>query len=513
MAHHKRDRSKRLQAAQQGTASLQGAKVAENLQLSRYTNPNTGHGSAAEDANALHDLLRGRPVELTGRSNVKDGPDRIVHGKVMIQTKYYQTARESVNAAFDGKTGLYRYKNQVLEVPKDQYFEALELMRQKIKEGRVPGVVNPEEAEKLVKAGSVTYRQARNIAKAGNIDSLWFDVKTQSVTAAYAFGITFAVQYATSRWNGLDHKDALTLSLTAAAGTGTIALGAGVLTQQLLRTAMGQSFTSSVARQVVDGLYATEVGKETVHRLASVMFGKNVTGEAAKNAVTKLLGTNLVISAVSIAAVSLPDLYRALVSKTISWQQFGKNFGVNAAGVGGGTVGALIGGVVGTLVVPGAGTAAGVKIGAAAGGIGGGVLTAWGAKKLLDPVVKDDAEKMVALAQEAVSELAFDYMVTEEEFTAKIAPRLAETITSKWLKAMYQAGSRSKEQDQTRYEFAYRELEPLFAEVISQRSPVHLPAERLVRREMRKISWRLLIEYLRAKLAFWFRRKWELVQE
>ena len=139
VAHHKRDRSKRLQAAQQGTASLQGAKVAENLQLSRYTNPNTGHGSAAEDANALHDLLRGRPVELTGRSNVKDGPDRIVHGKVMIQTKYYQTARESVNAAFDGKTGLYRYKNQVLEVPKDQYSEALELMRQKIKEGRVPG--------------------------------------------------------------------------------------------------------------------------------------------------------------------------------------------------------------------------------------------------------------------------------------------------------------------------------------------------------------------------------------
>jgi len=158
VAHHKRDRSKRLQAAQQGTASLQGAKVAENLQLSRYTNPNTGHGSAAEDANALHDLLRGRPVELTGRSNVKDGPDRIVHGKVMIQTKYYQTARESVNAAFDGKTGLYRYKNQVLEVPKDQYSEVLELMRQKIKEGRVPGVVNPEEAEKLVKAGSVTYR-------------------------------------------------------------------------------------------------------------------------------------------------------------------------------------------------------------------------------------------------------------------------------------------------------------------------------------------------------------------
>ena len=133
MARHKRDRSKRLQAAQQGTASLQGAKVAETLQLSRYTNPNTGHGSAADESNALNDLQRGRTFELTGRSNEKDGPDRKVNGKVMIQTKYYQTARESVNAAFDGKTELYRYKNQVLEVPKDQYSEALELMRQKNK--------------------------------------------------------------------------------------------------------------------------------------------------------------------------------------------------------------------------------------------------------------------------------------------------------------------------------------------------------------------------------------------
>jgi len=521
MAARRRNRSNRLVSAQQGTALLQGAQVTESLQWRKYSNPRAGHGSAAEDANALADLLRRRHVELSGRSNIKDGPDRIVDGKVMIQTKYFQTAQESVNAAFDGKTGLYRYRNQVLEVPKDQYAEALEVMKQKIREGRVPGVSNPEDAEKLVKPGSVTYRQARNIAQAGNIDSLWFDIKTQSVTAAYAFGISFAIHYANCRWNGLDSKDSLKLSLTAGLGTGSLALGAGVLTQQWLRTAAGRSFaafTTSVSKRVVDQLYTTKGGQAVIHRLASIMLGKNLTGAAAKNAVARLLRTNLVVCTVSTAAVSLPDLYRALVSRTISWQQFGKNLSVNAAGVGGGTagtwggtlVGGTIGSALGTMVAPGPGTAAGAKIGgtvgAVVGGLGGGLGSAWGAKKLLDLIVKDDAEQMFGLAQKAAADLAFDYMVTEEEFAERIAPRIAETITIKWLRSMYQAGSRSTDPDRARYAFAYEELEPIFAEAISQRPAVILPQERLVRREMRRTSWLLFGEYLRAKLASWLGR-------
>ena len=68
----------------------------------------------------------------------------------------------------------------LLEAPKDQYEQAVNLMREKIKEGKVAGVTDPEEAQTLVKAGCVTFKQARNIAKAGNIDSLLFDAK-QSV--------------------------------------------------------------------------------------------------------------------------------------------------------------------------------------------------------------------------------------------------------------------------------------------------------------------------------------------
>lgn len=55
----------------------------------------------------------------------------------------------------------------MFEVPKDQYEEDVRLMKEKIKEGKVPGVTNPEDAKKLVKKGLVTYAQAAKIAKAG----------------------------------------------------------------------------------------------------------------------------------------------------------------------------------------------------------------------------------------------------------------------------------------------------------------------------------------------------------
>jgi len=113
---------------------------------------------------------------------------------------------------------------------------------------------------------------------------------------------------------------------------------------------------------------------------------------------------------------------------------------------------------------------------------------------------------MFALAQQAAAELAFDYLVTEEEFAEKISPRLKERITPQWLKSMYRAGSRSEEPEQARYRFAYTELEPFFAEVIRQRPTVDLPQEKLVRREMRRTSWLLLLEYLRAQIGAWLGR-------
>ena len=45
------------------------------------------------------------------------------------------------------------------------------------------GVTDGSEAENLVRKGNVTYAQAKNIAKAGTIDSLKYDAANGVITA------------------------------------------------------------------------------------------------------------------------------------------------------------------------------------------------------------------------------------------------------------------------------------------------------------------------------------------
>ncbi len=70
-----------------------------NSQHDKYHSPQ-GHGFAAEDANALNDMLHGRHVEKVGTSNELNGADRIVDN-VKIQVKYCQDAQSTFEALFD----------------------------------------------------------------------------------------------------------------------------------------------------------------------------------------------------------------------------------------------------------------------------------------------------------------------------------------------------------------------------------------------------------------------------
>lgn len=158
--------------------SIKTVRQMENERL--FSNP-TGHGFAAEQANNLVDRLHGKNATVVGGDNAKNGADRKILNRygspIWIQDKYYSTASNTVNAAFDNETGTYRYidendKPMQLEVPADQYDKAVELMKKKIESGKVKGVTDGSEAENLVRKGNVTYAQAKNIAKAGTIDSL-----------------------------------------------------------------------------------------------------------------------------------------------------------------------------------------------------------------------------------------------------------------------------------------------------------------------------------------------------
>jgi len=495
----KKPNDKQAKSASQGYVSLESTKAIEDLQWTKYANMN-GHGFAAEDANALNEKLRGWKPEKVGISNEKDGPDRIVKGR-MIQTKYYKCASETVEAAFSKETGLYRYNNQIIEVPKDQYDEALQLMAEKIKEGKIPGITDPRDAQKLIKKGDVTYKQAKNIAKAGNIDSLIFDVKSQSVVAFKATGISFIIQYAMCKINGMSNKEALRFTVVSSLKTGAIALGTGVLTQQLLRTSFGRgfaAFATTISKKAIDAAYHTELGKTVVHKMASKLLGKKLAGAAAKNAVEKAARTNIVTVTVIAVVTTVPDFFKAMVRKRISWQQFTKNTTVNMVGLAGG----IVGGAVLGSVVP--------VVGTFIGGLIGGIAGSLGTKKVLDQFIKDDAEKMFEIAQEAIADLAMDYMLSEEEFE-KVVEHIRNKVTPTWLETIYQIGLRSDSDARgARYAFAYQDLEPIFEEIVKSRPRITTPGILAIKLQYFRVSMYLFFQYIKARLARLLRLKSEL---
>ena len=439
----------------------------EQTQISRYSSP-SGHGFAAEDANNLNDKLQGKIAEVIGMSNELNGPDRVVDG-VFLQSKYYQSASQTVAAAFDSNSGNYRYPGQDLEVPADQYEDCVKFMRKRIEQGKVPKIKNPADAKKIVRKGSVTYEQAKNIARAGNIDSLIFDAKTQVVTSLSGFPISFAVTFAHSWWRGESIKDATIAALGCAALNGSTMVLTGVVSAQLLRTGIG-TFGATSVRNGVQAISRTPASKEVIRQIAKVSLGKPVVGAAAVNHVSRLLRTNVITAAVAAVVTSTPDFYRAVFKRSISWQQFGKNTAINATGVATGAAG-WIGGAAGGAVIssafPGPGTVAGGLIGGIVGSLGASIGGTTAAKFLADKFVKDDSERLIELLQQEIEQLASKYMLTEDEFEALLT-KINEEVNPKWLHRMF------KQKDQPI--FLRVEFEHLFKAIVRKRPKVSLPS-------------------------------------
>lgn len=367
--------------ARNASTSMSGystAKVTESIestQWRKYHSPKGGHGFAAEDANALNDYLRGKHVDKTGLDNSLNGADRIVNGQA-IQTKYCASASRSVDAAFDSSTGMYRYGDQVLEVPKDQYAEAVKLMEQKIREGKVPGVTNPADASQLVKCGSVTYDQAVKIAKAGNLDSLKFDVKNNAIACSCVGGLTFAITFLVAKSKGVSNKDALKAAAKGGGATSCMAMATGVASQQILRTEGGRATATVVEKAMKNGIgiaMKTDIGTKVVEKTASAIAKKTVAGIAARNVLTRTMSSNVVTATVAGVVTSVPDTVRVFRGK-ITPKQYCKRLASNGAGIGGGCAGTWGGAAIGTMVCPGIGTAIGGFVGGLCGGIGGSSL-------------------------------------------------------------------------------------------------------------------------------------------
>ena len=457
-------------AASSGVVGLSSAQnamhIESNIQWTKYRAGlygRTGHGFAAEDANNLYDVMRGREVIYSGRDNKGGGADRIVNGE-KIQTKYYQTARGSVMAAFD-KDGKYRYEGQTLEVPKEQYEEAVRVMREEISKGNVPCHTNPDDATKMVKKGYVTYLQSCKIAKAGNIHSLCFDIQSGAVVATTAFGISFAIQSGL----GLLHchskedvdsvvKNAFELGLR----NGTISLTGYVAEMQLLRTTLGRNMDAGISkksRNLISQISKTKKGSEAIGKIASTIHNKPLYGAAARNAATKALRTNIVSNIVMTTVITLPDMYRCFLRKEISCSQFVKNLVVNSSAITGATIGYFIG------------TAIGGNIGGAVVGTIGGIGSSYLSKVIADKISKDDNEKMMLLVKIAMLQLAEDYMLQDEDEFSRCTNIIKDKklLSPQFLRAMYTIGAENSD-DEIRVKLAYTQLEYAYNVVARQRN-------------------------------------------
>ena len=356
------------------SASL-STKATESTQWRKYRNPKSSHGYVAEDANALYDRLHGRKVVKTGESNDPDGPDRIVDG-VRIQTKFCKDAASTIHTSFNKHTGMYRYNGQVLEVPKDQYEEAVKLMAQKISEGKVEGVTDPAQASKMVKASPYTYKQSVSITKAGNLDSIKFDVMNQAGASLKSGAISTVTSFVDAKMRGESTVTALKSSAKQGACTAGKTMVTGVATQQILRTGAGRTVSAAAQKGIgkaIDATMKTQAGRKVIEKTASAIGGKAVSGAAAKQVLSRAGSTNVVTAAVSFVVSAVPDTVR-LCTRKISGKEYAIRTASNGAGLAGGTGGAWAGAAIGTAICPGIGTAVGGFIGSMVGGIGGSTL-------------------------------------------------------------------------------------------------------------------------------------------
>lgn len=150
-------------AAVAAAATINGNGEVFVEQRAAVNNP-AGHGELAEEANNIIDRLQGHQAEILGRDNAKNGADRSVDG-VLIQTKYYKTARGSLEACFDPSSHQYRYLAKdgtpmQLEVPKTSTSRCSAVSRRRLAKVRSPASATPRTPRRSsAKASSHTTRR------------------------------------------------------------------------------------------------------------------------------------------------------------------------------------------------------------------------------------------------------------------------------------------------------------------------------------------------------------------
>ncbi len=404
-------------------------------EVKNLMNGSRGHGYAAEYANNTMDRVLGRDVESAAQNldehgrQVKHGADRLVNG-VEIQTKYYKTASETIGAAFEKKEAIYLRqdgsgKMMQIEVPRDQYQEALEIMQKRIDSGQVPNVSPGESAKNYVRKGFFTYEQSFNVAKSGTIESLGVDAAAGAVCCLQAAGISSVIIFAMAVWRGVSPKDAMKECIhtsLAIMGKGTLIY---TLTMQLSRKEIanvfaGKVFTADGVSQGFKGIDNPiyKLSENVAEKVSS--SGLAATSFGQKLGLDKTSGRQLIGGTVTIAVVFGPDVVRMLRGR-ISTKQLFKNSVIGAAGIAGAAAGQAL------IPIP------------VVGAMVGGAVAGAASKKVMDYFIEDDAKEMFRILKEEFIDQTMLAGLSQEEFDLVVDKTVGSKRISSRLQDMFQS--------------------------------------------------------------------------
>lgn len=436
-------------------------------------NSKHGHGEMAEESLTLLDKIQGKDAEVVGRTNEKNGADRIVNG-VEIQTKYYKTGKRCINACFDKTTGKFRYINSkgepmMVEVPKDKYAEAINEFRNRIVEGKVPGVTNPNDASKYIKKGQLTYKQALKLCRPGTIESLTYDIATGAINCSFTFGISFLATYIFAYSKSENKKEAFNSAFLTAFQVFGLSFFAHILTQQIARTTLTKHlipFSNYIVQQM---------GYKSVQTIVNAirsMAGKSaISGATEMKQLSKILRSNTITTTFTFMVFSIPDTYN-IFRKRISSAQYTKNMlsligtmATASAGTLGTSLAATkIGAMAGTTISPGIGTLIGISGGVAGGLIGGKVI-----KMLGNHIKEDDSIILSRLYNGIVVNMIYEYMLTESEVDMLIEK--FNVIKPKEFKELFAKVQAVDKQEELIENF----IKHYFEEIVKNRTKIPLP--------------------------------------
>lgn len=220
-----------------------------------------------------------------------------------------------------------------LEAPKDQYQQVLRGFEKKISQGKIPGVSDPKDAEKIVRKGKPTYDQAVNLTKPRTVESVAYDAATGAVTCSCAFGLSFLATTFMAYRETRDITGAVQAGIAAGVQVFGLSFAQHMVVSQLSRAGLSNALMAP--SQAVVGKLGFKASATIVNGLRALTGKTAISGAAASKQLAKMLRGNAVSAAVTLAVFSVPETYKLFQGKA-SGAQYAQNMACLATSIAGG---------------------------------------------------------------------------------------------------------------------------------------------------------------------------------